>query len=894
MVGQIAGFQLTGKAPGKAAALSLKPGMEVAATVVENRSDKVLRLAVGSSFVDVRASAKVPVGTAVTLSVSGDPGKPSILITPIASNPAVSNPAASGPTSGAQTASVQTASTKDAMPPAIQSGLGLETKNGVPAHESSRSTPQVNRPDLNAPQSRSPAMERPVNGMLKGDRPDTFVDANRSTVPNAPLGPAGRNSISGSSVIAATGAAAAQALPARPLNPLQTGREEITQNTQAARPGGITPQNTGAAQARLEGALPKGESTQPSPSLSSSARAGLPAGGALTDGTPMQRAAQAQQPLVSSQPLSSSGPPEQVQGQVQGQAQGQGQERQQLQPPQTGQIASQILQAPRSDHAAGAIPQSGASTAGNGQAPGFSAGPTQPASQTSHPQADLTALPRTAQAEQQAPSNRPSGAAPSLPQNYDRPAQIPSAPSTLPGAAHGQLAAKGTAPSNATPAGGVALPLSPAAHADSVSMLPPSATQSQGSVPVNAKGMPPSAPPAAASGHSPSALTVFGEGGRPVAANFGLAGHAGSNPLGQVDSGPEPLVASRSLADGQSRLQERIYPQAAVGSGSTSAMDKASVFPKGVPDAAARLLPELEVQQASLTGVFSAIEATGNAARAANLRLHEPLEQVMQQILGQRLGTAGKMSGQDVLQGVKATGLFRENALAKGALGQGLDLKTLLGQMRSVLVDLGVKSMAGRPLMQPPKPGLSVAPKGQGGAKSIPSPGGMNADANNLLARLMQETDQALARIRLTQLVNRGLAADDPHRVQAAKGPAMDLVMELPIVSGQETAVLQMQVGRDPDKDTPGEREGRGWRLRFGLDLTATGPLEAAISLRGGGTYVSLWIERKETYEALHAQRETIASVFADAGLDLEEFRLIRGLPISAKSKTGAVVDRHS
>ncbi|WP_417688979.1 flagellar hook-length control protein FliK [Roseibium sp.] len=366
-----------------------------------------------------------------------------------------------------------------------------------------------------------------------------------------------------------------------------------------------------------------------------------------------------------------------------------------------------------------------------------------------------------------------------------------------------------------------------------------------------------------------------------------------------------------SGAQGQStaeRVQSQVtgrlvasYPQASGYSAATSPVASATTSGARTPvsqqlvDAAAQLRPALDAQQSSLSGVFSQVQTVSAAAAAGTITVSEPVKQVMQQILGLRLGGSSAPSAGDIGAAVRSSGVFAEAGQAAGK-ADSEDLKMLLGQLKGLLAGLGVKAQIPRPMVQPPVPNLHAGPRGQAQSRSSSaSEGAAKAlNAQELLGKLMQDTDSALARIRLTQMVNRGLGDDDGPVSRASQGRAMDLVMELPIAVGQETAVMQMQVGRDPDHDTGEGDEGRAWRLRFGMDLTATGPFEAAISLRGGGTFVSLWIEREETYQGLGGQRETIEAAFADAGLDLQELRFIRGLPMRVQASAGAKVDRQS
>lgn len=319
-------------------------------------------------------------------------------------------------------------------------------------------------------------------------------------------------------------------------------------------------------------------------------------------------------------------------------------------------------------------------------------------------------------------------------------------------------------------------------------------------------------------------------------------------------------------------------------------------------------MPRLNEHHSSLAVVFSQIAAVSNRAAGDPEALPDPVRKVMQQILGLRLSGDGPSSGQTLQKAVQNSGVFRE-ALMKtgsghpsgqlgaapqtaGASGPPIlaaDLKSLLMHLKSMLRTAGVEPSAHKPLTQPPLPSLSALPRPQ---RSVGSEnGGAEGGAPRLAARLLGEIDSALARIRLTQLANLGLTGEDS---KAPGSRPMDVVVELPITAGQDTAILQMQVGRDRDGTARETEDGAAWRLRFALDLSSTGPLEAAVSLRGGQTFVSLWIERADTFNALAESRQTLEAAFADAGLDLQELRLLRGRPHQGETRSGTRVDRRS
>jgi len=325
-------------------------------------------------------------------------------------------------------------------------------------------------------------------------------------------------------------------------------------------------------------------------------------------------------------------------------------------------------------------------------------------------------------------------------------------------------------------------------------------------------------------------------------------------------------------------------------SGPPVAQQDAAVKPGPAAQIAGALQKPLAEQQAGLASLFAQIGSLTGAQGAANVALPESVVKAMQQILGLRLNLSGSSNAGDLQQAVRQSGQFREAQLALPGAGSGgtQDLKSALLSFKSLLQQLGARSEIVRPAGQPSAPSRHSAPQGQ--APQSSSGYWAGAAPQNLQA-LLKETDAALARLRLTQLSNTGLARDGAP--QATSKP-MELVLELPLALGQETAVMQMQIGRDGAGSQSEAESESAWRLRFALDLTATGPLEAAISLRGGGTYASLWVDRKETYDSLNGVRETMEAAFADAGLDLQELRLIRGLPPKTAAYYGSTIDRQS
>jgi len=534
-------------------------------------------------------------------------------------------------------------------------------------------------------------------------------------------------------------------------------------------------------------------------------------------------------------------------------------------------------------------------------------------------------IPTTAQGQTAAQTGAPSGpsaatttptgaqAGGSPPQTGQPPvtsSQPPTAQGLAPQSAN---PASGTIPPSGTPttpaAGGAppssganvsALPIAPGQQG-TVQQPQNQGTPGQSAPAQPATGLPQGAPASAANAapsQSPlqAQIQASGQVGQPVS----LSGQA-SVPQAQTGglSGPTqnanaPSVPTGSTPPGTQKAENGATQATAQTLGGTKPPVSADVA-----RAAQTVLPKLTEQQASLSGAFAQLASLSSRSAIGISKVPEPVQTVVQQLLGLRLGS-GETTGKDVQNLVKNSGVFREAALARGGgllppgalSGQGAqqaggDIKSLLLQLRGFLKGMGIDPAPQKPLTQPPIPSLVGVPRGQ--RPSLPS-SGPGGDEIQQLSKLLSDTDAALSRIRLTQMVSRGMTEE----VQAQAGRAMDVVVELPLNLGQENSVLQMQVGRDPDHTGEDENSEPGWRLRFALDLTATGPMEAAVSLRGGGTYVSLWMERGETFKAMSGEREAMEATFAHAGLDLKELRFLRGLPKKADARYGVKLDRTS
>ncbi len=143
-----------------------------------------------------------------------------------------------------------------------------------------------------------------------------------------------------------------------------------------------------------------------------------------------------------------------------------------------------------------------------------------------------------------------------------------------------------------------------------------------------------------------------------------------------------------------------------------------------------------------------------------------------------------------------------------------------------------------------------------------------------------------------------GAAAGSAPAGASSGAPAarpVDVSLDLPVLVDGQSRVLSLRISRDPqDPDVPPDPKGPEWRVRFSLDLPEGGPVEAAAGLRGTSSYVTLRAAEEETLAGFLSRRETLAALFADEGLDLEDLRILKAKPETAPAIAPLPLDRSS
>lgn len=189
---------------------------------------------------------------------------------------------------------------------------------------------------------------------------------------------------------------------------------------------------------------------------------------------------------------------------------------------------------------------------------------------------------------------------------------------------------------------------------------------------------------------------------------------------------------------------------------------------------------------------------------------------------------------------------------------------------------------------KPPPPQRDALPHSQ--RPTLPT---LNAEIppQEIVARLIDQTEAALSRLQLTQLAS--LPADGEPPARHLDHIAHPLVVEVPIAFGQQTAVAQLRIGEEEHR--AGETDAPGWVVRFSLDLEPLGPIHALVRLQGETIGVSLWAERPETSARLKDGSADLDAALSGAQLQVSEIRVKAGKPEAGPSTgAGVFVDRRT
>ncbi|CAN7282169.1 flagellar hook-length control protein FliK [Bosea sp. LjRoot237] len=411
---------------------------------------------------------------------------------------------------------------------------------------------------------------------------------------------------------------------------------------------------------------------------------------------------------------------------------------------------------------------------------------------------------------------------------------------------------------------------------------------------------------------------------RPAPAEGASAPHA-STPAGQPTVGTTPSAAQPApqspLATAAAATAQASTAPATLQVGRTIPTT-VPLAPQTVPASpraiAGPLLGPALGRQDSLAPLFANLG--GLAQGSVALTLPKPLMTLVDQILAQRLPAGGKPVTAEALKAAIArSGVFLEARQAAGeAPTPRTDLKAALQSLRDLLKPAVEGAPAAKlPLPgesttdaapQPRRPAMPGAPEqdaaAQMPAKARPAPprDGLltpqpateasltSAARPAVIAQaLFSQAEAALDRIALAQY-----ASLPQEAARLDQQPPARWLTEIPLALPNGTAVLPLEIERDPPQPGSATPDAPLWRVRFALDVEPLGALQGVVTLQGRAIGVSFWAEREDTSRLLRQATPDLETSLLRSRFDSAEFEVFTGHPQQAKASAGQFLDRRS
>lgn len=398
-------------------------------------------------------------------------------------------------------------------------------------------------------------------------------------------------------------------------------------------------------------------------------------------------------------------------------------------------------------------------------------------------------------------------------------------------------------------------------------------------------------------------------------------------PTGQPAVGTAPPVPQQT----QAAIPASISPASAqvstaataVQAGRTTATSTAPTAPQTAPASprvlAGPLLGAALGRQDSLAPLFANLGSLAQGSVA--LTLPKPLMALVDQILAQRLPAEARAVTPEALKAAIArSGVFLEARQAAGeAPTPQADLKAALQSLR----DLLKPAVEGAPTARLPLPGeatTEAAPQQPGRqatrgapeqdaaavvpAKTRPAPprDGLltpqsaqepsltSAARPAMIAQaLFGQAEAALDRIALAQY-----ASLPQEAARLDQQPPARWLTEIPLALPNGTAVLPLEIERDPPQSGSATPDAPLWRVRFALDVEPLGALQGVVTLQGRAIGVSFWAEREDTSRLLRQATPDLETSLLKSRFDSAEFEVFTGHPQQAKAVAGQFLDRRS
>lgn len=248
---------------------------------------------------------------------------------------------------------------------------------------------------------------------------------------------------------------------------------------------------------------------------------------------------------------------------------------------------------------------------------------------------------------------------------------------------------------------------------------------------------------------------------------------------------------------------------------------------------------------------------------------------------------AGAVTPETIAKALLQSGLYLEAKLAAGAPPAG-DLKAALLVLRGALhAWLGDAAPRASEQAAPPPPWRGAPPAAQPAAAAqsatLAAP-----DAGQVVRAAVEA---ALARHTMLQAAS----LPEPAAVAMRNGePQQRLVFDIPLLTPQGTAVVQLQIERDAPRKDGGGETAPVWRLAFSVDVEPAGPVHARLAQIGARTHVSLTAERADSAQALRGNLAELKAMLAAAALEPGDLVCHVGQPqpAAASAAPGLFLDR--
>ena len=413
-------------------------------------------------------------------------------------------------------------------------------------------------------------------------------------------------------------------------------------------------------------------------------------------------------------------------------------------------------------------------------------------------------------------------------------------------------------------------------------------------------------------GPNSPATTVLPRAGDGSAASSraGLAPQSGGAPQG----GPNIVAQNEGVVvDVRARQPGAALPATADQAGEAAALN--AVLSSAISSNVAR--------QGSLAPVFANLAALQQRPRD----LPVPLRDAVNRAAAASISLDEGITASGLVDAIANSGVFLENALAGGNANTVLssDLKAVLLGLRDQLTKFlpqqgappaPIAAVSGAAPEKPEAIAADGAPgtlgsRGQNERPAAPRRGDIpqaqrpalgdipaTANFSEIASHLLDQTEAALSRIRLSQLVSRhGDQPAVPGDQKLQPTLQTSYYVEIPVQIRQQTTTLQVAVEREAQ---PAGTTGLlpTYRLWFALDSEPAGPVSAVITWQpgnaSGGVSATLWAERETTGRALRDGLSDLRRDLRQADLPIGEVAARLGKPRRPDQGGGHYVDRQT